>query len=212
MISRRLLLIAAVPLAPAAVPLPVPAGNRLAFQVMHDGSIAGEHTITFERSGDVLTVFVTTEIAAGAGPIALFRYKHCATERWKNGQVIAIDTETNDNGIPAFMTVWRNQSGLVVERSRTQRHMTPPRSLPGTHWNRAMLDAPFINIQDGCLMRPVVTLAGAERVDVVGGAIKARHYTLRGGVNLDTFYDLGPVRAGMRSTGKDGSAISYLRA
>ena len=110
------------------------------------------------------------------------------------------------------MTARRDENGLAVEGSKTPRYIAPPRSLPGTHWNRAMLDAPFINTQDGRLMHPVVAFAGTERLEVVGGLVDARHYTLRGDVNLDTFYDLGAVWAGLKSTAKDGSEIRYLRA
>lgn len=214
MIGRRLALagLASLPSGVAAAALPIPASNRLVFQVMRGGLAIGAHSVTFERSGDAMTVAVATDMVAGAGPIVLLRYKHRATVHWKGGQVVAIDAETNDNGTPQHVTARRDESGLVVEGSKAPRYVAPPRSLPGTHWNRAMLDAPFINMQDGRLMHPVVTLVGMEKLELVGGSIDARHYSLRGDVDLDTFYDLAALWAGLQFTARDGSEIRYLRA
>jgi hypothetical protein len=99
-----------------------------------------------------------------------------------------------------------------VEGSKAPRYTAPPRSLPGTHWNRAMLDAPFINTEDGRLMHPTVTMVGEENVAVTGGTVEAQHFTLRGDADLDNFYDLTPSWVGLRFTAKDGSDIRYLRA
>ena len=213
MISRRRVAtgLAALPLGAAAAPLAVPAGNRLAFQAVRDGSVIGQHIVTFERGGDVLTVSIVVDIVASAGLIALLRYKHRATEQWRGGQVVSVDADTNDSGTPGHVTVRRDDSGLVVEGSKAPRYVAPPRSLPGTYWNRAMLDGPFISVQHGRLMRPAVALTGTEKVAVAGGSVEARHYTLRGDVNLDTFYDLSGNWAGLRFVAKDGSEIRYLR-
>jgi hypothetical protein len=43
-----------------------------------------------------------------------------------------------------------------------------------------MLDAPFINTEDGRLMSPRVTLVGMENVEVTDGSIQCQHYAVRG--------------------------------
>jgi hypothetical protein len=194
MIGRRLLLAGAVTLpfrnADAALPI----------------------TETFQRRGDALIVSVVVDIEIGLGPIAFFRYRNRATVHWEGGQVVSVDAATNDDGSPQHMSARRDESGLVVEGSKAPRYTAPPRSLPGTHWNRAMLDAPFINTEDGRLMHPTVTMVGEENVAVTGGTVEAQHFTLRGDADLDNFYDLTPSWVGLRFTAKDGSDIRYLRA
>jgi len=135
MIGRRLLLAGAValPLRDAYAALPIPPGDRLAFHIVRKGSPIGEHIIGFERAGGALTVSVAVDIVVGFGPIAFFRYKHRATVRWQNEQVVSADAETNDDGSPQHMTARRDESGLVVEGSRAPHYTAPPRSLPGTH-------------------------------------------------------------------------------
>ncbi len=214
MIGRRSLLasLIALPVVRARAGLPIPAGNRLAFHIIRKGSTIGEHSVEFAQAGDALTVSVAADIVVGIGPIALFRYTHRAIVHWQAGQVVSIDATTNDDGTPRHMMARRDEAGLVVEGSTASRYVAPPRSLPGTHWNRAMLDAPFINTEDGRLMSPRVALVGMENVEVTGGSIKAQHFTMRGDANLDTFYDLTPSWVGLRFSAKDGSEVRYLRA
>ena len=214
MIGRRLLLggLASVPFGASQAVLPIPAGDRLAFHIIRKGDTIGEHSVTFKRGDDALTVSVAADIVIGLGPIAFFRYKHRATVEWQGGLVVSIDAETNDDGTKRRMTGRRDKTGLVVEGSKAPRYVAPPRTMPGTHWNRAMLDAPFINTEDGRLMHPTVTLAGMETVDVTGGTVQAQRFALRGDADLDTFYDLTPSWVGLRFTAKDGSEIRYFRA
>jgi len=214
LITRRAALAgtAALPFQQAHAALPIPPGDKLAFHIIRKGSTIGEHVLTFERAGDALTVSVAADIVVGFGPIAFFRYKHRATVHWNGSQVMSVDAETNDDGTPRRMTARRDESGLVVEGSGAPRYTAPPHSLPATHWNRAMLDAPFINTEDGRLMSPKVTLVGTETVEVTGGSVQAQHFTLRGDANLDTFYELTPSWVALRFSSKDGTEVRYLRA
>jgi hypothetical protein len=219
MIRRRTLLagLAVAPFGPspsrsAVTALPIPAGDRLSFHIIRKGSTIGEHIETFQLSGSALTVSVAVDIVIGLGPIAFFRYKHRATVQWEAGQVVSVDAKTNHDGTKRQMTGRRDNTGLVVQGTQTLQYIAPPHSLPGTHWNRAMLNAPFINTEGGQLMKPTVTPVGLEQVPVTGGTVQAMRYTLRGDADLDTFYDLTPSWVGLTFTAKDGSAIRYLRA
>ena len=213
MIGRRGVLggLAVFPFGSAMAALPIPAGDRLIFHIIRHGGTIGAHALNFTLAGDRLTVSVAVDIVVGFGPIAFFRYKHRAIVHWAGGEVVSVDAKTNDDGTPRYMTARRDDSGLVVSGSGVARYIAPVRSLPGTHWDRAMLDAPFINTEDGRLMSPVVTLAGLEKLDVTGGFVEAQHFTLRGDANLDTYYDLTPSWVGLRFRAKDGSEIRYLR-
>ncbi len=213
MIGRRTLMgwLAVAPFGSLQAALPVPSGDRLDFSIIRKGDKIGEHTLTFTRTGNVLTVAVAVDIVVGFGPIAFFRYKHRATEQWLDGTVVSVEAETNDDGTPRRMSGHRNQSGLVVEGSKAARYVAPAQSLPGTHWNRAMLNAPFINTEDGRLMSPTVTPAGSVRVPEGGRSVMAQRFQLRGDADLDTFYDPTPSWAGLRFTARDGSEIVYLR-
>ena len=204
-------LLAALPIAARAA-LPVPASNRLAFDVVRNGKKFGSHALTFERSGDNLVVKVVVEMVFKAAFITLFRYSQTATERWSGDQVVALDTKTNDNGKLFSVAGRREAQGFVVEATGVPRYIAPANALPATHWNRRELDGPWINTQDGKLVRPRVAPQGVETVPTAGaGSIRANRFVLSGDVDMDMWYDSLPTWAGLRFKGKDGSAIQYIR-
>jgi hypothetical protein len=105
----------------------------------------------------------------------------------------------------------RDGDALVVESSQAGRYRAPPGALPATHWNRRMLDGPFINTQNGEVLRPSV--AGAGTGPLPGAAQRqAERYVLSGPIDLETWYDATPQWVGLRFRGRDGSTIQYEQA
>jgi hypothetical protein len=214
MIGRRGFLLAgsaAMVIDTARAALPVPAGGELGFDIMREGAKIGTHVLNFTRVGAALKVAVAVDIVVSFGPIVLYRYKHRATVDWDGEMVASITARTNDDGTPRRMSAQRDEGGLVVEGSRAARYVAPAHSLPGTHWDRAMLDAPFINTEDGRLMSPTVTPMGWTEVAVTGGTVRAQQYHLTGDVQLDTYYAEGPAWVGLRFQAHDGSEVRYLK-
>src|ERR1700761_2936823 len=79
---------------------PAAAGSapaQLAFAALRNGRKIGEQHMTFDR-GDGLVAHTVTELTVTLGPIALYRYRHEATERWRGERFESLDTQTNDNG------------------------------------------------------------------------------------------------------------------
>ena len=180
MVDRRQFLaaggaaLAALPatrLAAALSPLPaIPPGGRLAFAVMRNGSLLGNHVVTFQPSSDALMVHIAVDLAFKLGPITLFHYRHRGSERWVGGQIMGFESTTNDNGTAYQVKGQRVAEGLAVEGTSTSRYIAPAEALPGNHWNRAMLGGPFINTQDGRLMHPRVAALGLEQIPTASGS------------------------------------------
>jgi hypothetical protein len=190
--------------------LSTPPGKSLTFAVMRTGSKIGTHMLTFDQDGDNLTVQVNVELRVGVGPIALFRYKHHATEVWKNGLLASLNTETNDDGTPNKVTGSRTPEGFKVEGTKARLYIAPDNALPATHWNHKQLDGPWINTQDGRLLHPKITPMGGELIPVASGAkIRAKHFSLTGDAILETYYDDTPNWVGLNFKAGDGSVILY---
>jgi hypothetical protein len=187
-----------------------PPGKSLGFAVMRKGSRIGTHMLTFDQAGDTLTVHVDVELRVGLGPIVLFRYQHHATEVWKAGQLVSVDTETNDDGTPNKVTGRRTADGFEVEGTKAKPYIAPDNALPATHWNHKQLDGPWINTQDGRLMHPTITPKGKEMIPVASGAkILARHFALTGDAILETYYDDAANWVGLNFKAGDGSLVLY---
>lgn len=215
MIDRRALLaggmaLAAAPTAARAA-LPIPAGNRLGFDVLRAGSKLGSHVLTFQSAGDGLTVTIAVEIIFKIGPITLYRYHHNAVERWQGDQVVSVEAHTDDNGSKYVVTAHREGAGWAVQGPKSGRYAAPPNAMPATHWNRRELDGPWINTQDGSLMRPKVAALGIESIPTAGGgSMRARHFKLTGDVEMDMYYDDRLGWAGL-SFVKGGATVQYRR-
>lgn len=208
-IGRRSLIawIATIP-ASATAALPIPMTPRTAFRVVRNGSAIGQHVLTFAEEQSRLTVRIMVEIAVGFGPITFYRYRHRATERWENGRVVTFEAETNDDGAVSTIVMRRDGDALAVESSQAGRYRAPANALPATHWNRRMLDGPFINTQTGEILRPSVARTGVQPLPW-SPQRRAERYVLTGDVELETWYDATQTWLGLSFRGQDGSSIHY---
>ena len=217
MIARRNIL--AVPIALAATarpasaipPLPIPSGNRIAFQLRRNGDVIGRHELTFASEGTTLTVSIALDIVVKFGPIAVYRYQHRGTERWRDGRFVSMESKTDSDGTPQFMRAAFDNGSLVVEGSQAKRYTAPPGTLVSTYWNKAMLQPHLISSEDGKLFDIAPHPIADEAVPIAGGGtIKAQHWKLDDSKPLDLWYDPSGQWAHLRFT-KDGSTIIYER-
>ena len=215
MIARRAVLGGAlalmVPLQARAAALPVPSTNRLDFDVWRGTRQLGTHQLVFHTTADGLLVDVHVDLAFKVGPLTLYRYAHQAHERWVDGQVAQITTTTNDNGSRYKVDGHRDGRGLTVAPGGRPAYLAPVDALPATHWNHRELDGPWINTQNGELLRPHVAPEGLIMVETAAAKpLRVRRYALSGPVQMSLWYDEAQVWAGL-SFIKAGAEIRYLR-
>jgi hypothetical protein len=195
--------------AAAAQPAPPPS-DRLAFRLVREGNAIGTHVLTFARSDNGLDVHIAVDIAVRFGPLVLFRYTLRGLEQWRNGWVVHLDATIDDNGTADQVRAERDPRGLWVEGSQASRYLAPSDALPATHWNMAELQAPWINLQGGRLLHPVVQRVGSDPVTLAGGQTEtATEYALSGDARLDIWYNAARQWSGLRFAAKDGSEVRY---
>ena len=189
-----------------------PPGNRLAFAVLREGKDIGTHVLTFIRTGDVWTIQVAIDLLIKLGPVPLFRYQHRATEIWNGASFASIEAQTNDDGARTTLRAQRGPDAVLVDSSQQGKYEAPANALPSTHWNRRMLDGPFINTQTGQLMKSAVSSRGAGVVETASGRnVSVRRYEIAGPPVLETWYDERLTWAGLQFKARDGSQIIYKR-
>ncbi len=188
----------------------VPEDGRLAFRIMRNGSAIGTHVLTFERQGNGFDTHIAVDIAVGLGPLVLFRYTLRGLEQWRDGVVTHADATTEDDGLHDIMRADRDARGLWVQGSKAPRYLAPANALPATHWNMAELDGPWINLQNGQLLHPVVHLVGPDQVTLADGRkLAAADYKLSGEVDLELWYSTARQWCALLFTAKDGSLVRY---
>jgi len=190
--------------------LPVPPADRLGFDILRKGAPLGSHVLAFSQQANRLTVQIDVRMLYKLLGVTLFRYSHHCTEIWEDGQVVALDSRTDDNGTPCQLSARRENGALVVQATGSPRYTAPANALPATHWNQRELDGPWINTQTGKLMRLRVAPAGAETIPAAGGrTLSARRFDVSGEVEMAMYYDrIG--WAGLSFT-RGGAPIRYER-
>ncbi|HTY67238.1 MAG TPA: DUF6134 family protein [Alphaproteobacteria bacterium] len=214
MMTRRdfLLGCGAAPLAEAEPYVPPCGDGRLAFRVLRNGGAIGSHTLDFVPQDDGFDVRIAIDIKVGFGPITLFRYNLTGTERWRGGMLISSESATNHDGKKVTFSCRREGDGLSVSGSQVSPYRAPGEALTASHWNKAELRAPWINLEDGRLMRPKVEPAGLERLRRPDGTfLAAERYMLSGDATLDLWYEPNRRWASLVSRAQDGSEIRYDR-
>ena len=214
MLARRAVLSAAAAgfVRAANAALPVPPGNTLAFRMVRHGTEIGTHRLTFERSGDTLTVHIAVAAVVTLLSVPIVRYSHRGTETWQDSTLVGLTGETNKNGDRQWVAAQRTDDGLVVQGSQTKPYVAPETAIPTSYWNKRMLDGRMISLEDGVLLTPKVAALPTEQIRVASGTvIAATHYNLSGAFDVDLWYDAANRWAGMAMTVADGSEVRYER-
>ncbi|MTH36055.1 hypothetical protein GL279_15745 [Paracoccus limosus] len=188
------LALAAVAPAMASPSASVPAGGKLAFDVIRKGKDIGDYTVSFSGSGNDVTATIATNISVKVPVIGVsaYRFKQASTETWRGGKLAGLTSKTDDNGTAHDITL--GASPLV----------------PASLWNADIVHASkVLNTIDGSTDAIKVSNMGPESIATGAGTVKATHYALRGGLNRDLWYD-GAKLVHVRLTADDGSQVDYV--
>jgi hypothetical protein len=191
----------------------VPPDGQVRFNIVRYGSLIGQQQLTFQQSGNQLTVFVDISIRVTLAMIPLYILHHHETETWENGQILSFAATTIKNGSHFYAQGWRNGGQFRVRGTASpDGYVAPPDALPTSQWNHAMLDGPMINTQDAKLMHPCVTDRGYAMVPLAkGGTVRARRFNVTGDLHFDTFFSDSWEWVGLSFPAPDGSLVTYQK-
>lgn len=204
----------ALPRVPGAAPSPgdsIPRDRALAFDVWRDGERIGSHRILFREGHGRLTVDITIDLAVSVAFIPVFRYAHRNEEVWQAGRLIRMAARTDDDGTAEHVNLVLVGDHLLVDGSKYDGPVAAD-LLPTTYWREGTVRrSRLVSSQDGRVMAVTVTDRGVETITALGRAVRARHYAMGGGLDLELWYDLGGVWSKLTFTASDGSLIDYRR-
>src|SRR5260370_7519349 len=105
---------------------------------MRNGEQIGTHAIEISRTGLETNVRITTELSVKVLFVTAYRLQHNATERWVNGQLVAFDSTTDNNGVRHKVSATRSTSGLEVQADGKTRRVDQ-NALPTSLWNPELM-------------------------------------------------------------------------
>jgi hypothetical protein len=183
------------------------APRELAFEVWREGSPIGRHSLAFQTEGDRLQVDIAIDLAVGLGPITLYRYRHRSQEAWQGGKLVALSTETNDDGAKFAVRAKALPEGLLVGNQ-----ILPANLIPTSYWHvAAMTRSQLLDSQDGSVRLVSVAKIGRETADIAGAAQPVDRYRISGDLEMELLYLPNGEWAGLEFMAK-GSKITYRRS
>lgn len=209
-----LLVLGSIAPAPAGAGAFEPAVDGMTFTVLRDGTEIGQHRLRFRRDGADLIVEIDTDLRVWlAGVVPVFRFQHEGREVWRNGQLIAIDTRTNDDGAQDFVRGRAIGEGFAIE-SAEKRGLMKPDVLPTSYWNRSLVErrkVDLLNSQNGRTLSVEIQPAGDELVEAAGMLVWAQRFLIRGDLDQEIWFDGDGIWVMGRFRAFDGSLIEYRR-
>ncbi len=116
---RRAILTGSAALA-ASIAMPAVAAPvaKRTFQIIRDGSNIGLHTMEAYTSGKGFEIVIDIDIAVKVLGITAYRYKLQNREIWKGGEIVSVESMTNDDGTEDRARVRREGGVLKIAGTR----------------------------------------------------------------------------------------------
>lgn len=189
MISSVKAFILAAGLVAAVVPVALAADRvSLGFDIRKEGESIGKEQVRIARADDG-TAVVDVQTKTRAKVLFLeFRYDHSRREEWRNGAMVHMVADTDDDGSKFHLEAERSAGGwnFSVNGQASER---PGDLLPLTLWGRSILEkSELFSIIDAKPYKVRVEALGSEQVSVGGQMVTAEHFRMSGGVERDLWY------------------------
>jgi Domain of unknown function (DUF6134) len=186
-----------------------PGPSRLEFVVVRNGEDVGRHVIDFTRNGNSTSVRISTNVVVKIAFITVYRFEHQGIETWRGNHLVALRSQTNDDGTAHHLNVAMQGDHLEVAGDGPQRSVSAT-ILPASLWNQGIVhQSTLLNTLDGTQMRVSVQDKGEDIVPAEGTRIRAHHFTISGGLNRDVWFDANNTLVRVQFAAKDGSTIVY---
>ena len=180
------------------------------FDIVRGGDKIGTDTVDIERQNDTTTVKIKTDLSVKVMFIEAYRYEHSCNETWKNGQLIAFKSRTNDNGTKHSIDVTAAPDKLSMDADGKHSDL-PKTAAPASLWGKdAIHQFDAFDPDTGMRLSMKVTDLGEEVLTRHGVPRRTHHYkiadTLTGEYARDVWFD-GDALVRTKIIGSDNSVI-----
>jgi len=191
-VSRRTYWVAGLLLLGSALALPLgaalPTAEQIAFRVTRDGEPLGRHILNFRQESDGLHVEIDIALDVKFAFLTLFRYRHRNHEVWRDGRLVALESQTDDDGEAFWVRAQATEDGLRVE-SAEGTYTAPAGIFPTSYWNAATItQTQLLDTQTGAIRQVQVMPAAKETIILEGQTAAARKYRMSGDLEMDLWY------------------------
>jgi hypothetical protein len=177
------------------------------FRAALDGRAIGDHTFRVADHGGEVGVESRASFDVSFLGFSVYTYEHRASERWKNGCLVSLDSHTDDNGEVQVVTGALGSDGFSLTR-RGETTLLPACTMTFAYWNPAIrTQSRLLNPQTGDYLDVTIEETGAATL----GAAPANRFAIRGkDLEIDLWYEAAGDRwLALDSPTTNGSLLSY---
>lgn len=155
------------------------APSSVAFKVFRKGDEIGMHSVTISPVADGLDVDVNIELAVKLAMITVFRYRQRARDSWRNGNLVAGQYRTDDDGKVTELKLRADDRRLMIEGASGAAEAPLGTMTDLAFWNESIVDAPqVVDSQTGSVGTLQKRAKVTERITVRGREVEATRYTV----------------------------------
>jgi hypothetical protein len=188
----------------------LPRAQEIAFAVLRDGVPLGHHTVVFRREAGDLHVEIDILLEVKLLFLPVFQYRHRNHEVWRDGRLVSIETETNDDGEDFRLRGRATDAGFAVEGSGG-RFLAPADVMPTSYWHPETVERTrLLDTQRGRLIQVDIAPVGVETIAMAGRMVDARRYKVTGDLTLDVWYTAEGEWAKITFEAR-GAEVAYAR-
>lgn len=162
------------------------------FSISVDGKAAGSYSMTIEKRDDGVTV------QAGRADVRLrvflknFVYTYSGKELWKDGRLLSVEANTNDDGTRYQLRASMTQRGIdVVVNGRLSQ--APADAWTMSYWQlppqNQRNDLSLLDVDSGRILKGKLGYVGKTAMTIDGKPVDVFQFQLRGNASADLWYD-----------------------
>ena len=164
------------------------ADETLNYQVLKDGEPIGFETVEITDTPDGYTAAITTRTDVKV-LFLQFQYGHSRLEKWRNDQLVSVDTDTNDDGSPYTYKAEYEGDCFEVAGKGVGKRDACDGAWPLTLWREDVTTKTSLYSVINAEPYAVTTRkTGTETLAINNREIPATHYVMTGDVQRDLWY------------------------
>ncbi len=169
------------------------------FRALLDGQPIGRHRFSVSGEGGERKVVSEAEFAVKFLGITAYRYRHKATEQWRDNCLTALHSTTDDDGKPESV---HTDPGDTLLKGCV---------MSFAYWNPAIQNQTrLLNAQTGKFEAVQINRIGIGPIEVRGKSVQATEFRITGAANpIAVWYSAQGEWIGLDSTLAGGRKLSY---
>lgn len=189
------------------------ASNTLVFDIYLDDSRIGSHKVLVESEGSERRVQVEAQMQVDVLFFTVFSYQHQASERWRDGCIVKLETSTNDDGEKLTVSAAKTPQGVDVKTPSGESRLDGcVRTF--AYWDLDLLDSSYLlNTQNGRYEPARLVREDSHPLQFNGRSYGSQRYRLEVGddVAINLWYDDKQSWQALQTRVAGDRVLRYLR-